>query len=191
MNIVSTLMEVVEKFRSAGIDFVIGGSLASSVWGEERNTRDVDIAALISLSQIDLLDDLFQWPYVLDTASMKESLKLREEFASGQILHGETLDKFDIFLLRNDEYSMTQLARKRLVEFAPGVSFPFASPEDIVVTKLRWFVLGNRVSDKQWNDIVQVLEMQKGSLDEDYMTQWATHFEVLDLLREAQLQVCI
>lgn len=61
--------------------------------------------------------------------------------------------------------------------------------EDIVLVKLRWFELGNRISDKQWNDIVQVLEVQHGNLDEAYLIKWARHFNVLDLLREAQLQV--
>ncbi|MBI1334337.1 MAG: hypothetical protein GC165_15815 [Armatimonadetes bacterium] len=189
MTIFETLFEVVEKLQTAGVDFVIGGSMASSVWGQERNTRDVDIAASLSVEQIDLLEEAFEWPYVIDAELMRESLKGRQEFAAGQILHGETLDKFDIFLLPHDEYSRGQLERKRWVEFLPGKSLPFASPEDIVITKLRWFVLGNKVSDRQWNDIVQVLETQGEDLDEAYMTRWAEHFGVLELLREAQSQV--
>ncbi len=78
-----------------------------------------------------------------------------------------------------------------MVELFPGKEFPIALPEDIVIIKLRWFVLGNRISDKQWNDIVQVLEMQAGNLDEEYLTLWATHFNVLELLRDAQSQIVV
>ena len=78
-----------------------------------------------------------------------------------------------------------------MVELFPGKEFPIASAEDIVITKLRWFVLGNRISDKQWNDIVQVLEVQQGNLDLEYLTRWANYFQVLDLLREAQSQIAI
>ena len=191
MNIFATLIEVAGKLEEAGVEYVIGGSLASSVWGEERATRDVDVAAIFSVSQINKLQELIDWPYIIDGDSMRESLRTREEFASGQILNGETQDKFDLFILRNDEYANCQLQRKRMVELFPGKEFPIASPEDIVITKLRWFVLGNRVSDKQWNDIVQVLEIQDGQLDEDYMTKWATHFDVLDLLKDAQSQIVV
>ena len=189
MNIFATLNEVADKLEEAGIEYMIGGSLASSVWGEERATRDVDVAAIFSASQIDKLQELFDWPYIIDADSMRESLRTRAEFASGQILNGETQDKLDLFILRNDEYANCQLRRKRFVELFPGKEFPIASPEDIVITKLRSFVLGNRVSDKQWNDIVQVLEIQDGQLDEAYMTKWANHFDVLDLLRDAKSQV--
>ena len=191
MSLVQALVEVSEKFDAAGIDYLIGGSLASSVWGQARATRDIDVAAIFSASQIDTLESLIEWPYMIDADSMRESLKTREEFASGQILNGETQDKFYLFILRNDEYANSQLQRKRMVELFPGKEFPIASAEDIVITKLRWFVLGNRISDKQWNDIVQVLEVQQGNLDLEYLTRWANYFQVLDLLREAQSQIAI
>ncbi len=184
-----TLIDVSAMLEKAGVQYIIGGSVASSVWGEERATRDVDIAAIFTSDQIDSLEEQCEWPYIIDAESMRQQLKVREDFASGQILNGETQDKFDLFILRRDDYSLAQLERFYLVELFPGKKFPIASPEDIVITKLRWYDLGNRISDKQWNDIVQVLEIQLGMLDEKYMAQWAAHFGVLELLREAQSQV--
>ena len=63
------------------------------MFGERSEiTHDVDIAALISANQIDQLDELFQWPYVLDTPTMKESLRQREDYVTHWATHFVVLD---------------------------------------------------------------------------------------------------
>jgi hypothetical protein len=190
MSLLDTLLEVSSMLEIAEIPYVIGGSLASSIWGQQRTTHDADLAIFLDELRLQVLESLVKWPYTLDSESIRISLADLSDFASGQILHGETLDKIDLFLLSpHDLYAESQFKHLRMVELAPHRKLPFASPEDTVITKLRWFNLGNRVSDRQWNDIVQVLEIQDGSLDEAYLEKWATHFDLLDLLREAQSQV--
>lgn len=183
------MLEVTSLLEDAEIDFRIGGSLASSLWGQERTTRDADIAAFISEPQLEKLEGLVKWPYIMDARDMRAGIIAAAEFSSGQILHAETLDKIDLFILAEDDYNRVQLQNRRFVEVTVGRSLPFSSPEDSVITKLRWFVLGNRVSDRQWNDIVQVLEMQHGQLDEEYLARWSSHFGVADLFAEAKSQV--
>jgi hypothetical protein len=165
--------------------------LASSVWGQERTTHDADIAVLLNEKQLQILETMVHWPYIMDADSIQSNLLSLKEFASGQILNGETMDKIDLFLLSDNPYTQAQLRNRRYIEVAPDKPLPFSSPEDTVITKLRWFVLGNRVSDRQWNDIVQVLEMQKGDLNEDYLAKWSAYFGILDLLMEAKEQVVV
>jgi hypothetical protein len=188
VSLLTTVVEVTGYLDQAQIEFLIGGSLASSLWGQERTTHDADIAALISVQQFDILEGLIKWPYVIDANDMRASIPPATDFIAGQILHGETLDKIDLFILPDGEYTEAQMQNRRYVEVAPGHSLPFSSPEDIIITKLRLFVLGNRISDRQWNDIVQVLEMQAGQLDDPYLEKWANHFGLFDLLQEAKKQ---
>ncbi len=180
------MLEVSGFLEEAKIEFLIGGSLASSAWGQERTPVDADIAVLFSESKFDALEQLIRWPYVMDTATIRSSLSNLHEFDSGQILHRETLDRVDLFLLSENEYSRSQLRNRRYIEVVPGRSLPFASPEDTVITKLRWFILRNRVSDRQWNDIVQVLEIQEGLLDNAYLDRWCEHFSVTPLFDDAK-----
>lgn len=189
MSLLQTLYEVADLLRQSEIEFLIGGSLASSLWGQERTTHDADVAVMLDVEKLEYLDRIVAWPYVMDTASMRTSLSHPKEFASGQILHGETLDKIDLFLVTNTSYTLEQFARRRYVEVLPGKPLPFASPEDMIITKLRWFVLGNRISDRQWNDVVQVLEIQDGNLDRAYLLKWTAIFGIGDLLEAATLQV--
>lgn len=172
-----------------GIPYMVGGSFASSVWGIPRQTHDLDLAVLLPVESVEPLYEAVRDDYMASLSDMHEARTSREEFRAFQLIHFEETFKLDIFVLRDNEYTGTSFARVRPYHLFPDLAVPFASPEDTIITKLRGFVLGNRVSDKQWNDIVQVLEMQRGSLDEEYMTHWATHFDVLALLREAQTQV--
>ncbi len=62
----------------------------------------------------------------------------------------------------------------------------FASPEDTLLHKLIWYKMGNRVSDRQWGDILGVLKVQGDALDQAYLDQWAPLLDVFTLLVRAR-----
>ena len=53
---------------------------------------------------------------------------------------------------------------------------------------LRWYVLGNRVSERQWLDVLGVLKVQGDSIDREYLTRWARLLDLDELLEEALSQ---
>jgi hypothetical protein len=63
------------------------------------------------------------------------------------------------------------------------------SPEDLLLLKLEWYRMGNEVSDQQWTDILGVLRVQAGQLDEAYLDHWAADLRVADLLARARQEV--
>jgi hypothetical protein len=54
--------------------------------------------------------------------------------------------------------------------------------------KLYWFRLGGEVSERQWDDVLGVLNVQGSALDQVYMKHWADVLAVLDLLQQALLE---
>ncbi|MBW2703155.1 MAG: hypothetical protein JRF33_20205 [Deltaproteobacteria bacterium] len=56
----------------------------------------------------------------------------------------------------------------------------FASPEDVILTKLEWSKLGQ--SERQFRDALSVAQIQGESLDLSYLQHWATQLDVGDLL---------
>lgn len=90
------------------------------------------------------------------------------------IVYMQSVTKFDFFGIAGDAFGMSQLARRRMamVDFLSDVEVPVASPEDIVLAKLRWYDLGGRTSERQWSDILGVLRVQSGKLDWGYIEEW-------------------
>jgi hypothetical protein len=67
----------------------------------------------------------------------------------------------------------------------PTVEFYLASPEDNILNKLDWYRLGGGVSERQWNDVLGVLKVQKNLLDMKYLRHWASELRLVDLLEHA------
>ncbi len=59
------------------------------------------------------------------------------------------------------------------------------SPEDRVAQKLRWFELGERASERQWRDVVEVLRVQGSGLDVAVVHRLAAELGVTELLEKA------
>lgn len=154
-----------------------------------RQTNDADVVIRMTGSNPDALASAFSDPYYVSKEEIASALASSDEFRTIQLLHTGEAFKIDLFLLRDGDFESSELERARRIEIVPNGKVAFYAPENIVIAKLRWYVLGNRVSDRQWNDIVQVLEVQHGKLDDDYLDQWTKHFGVYDLLTNARSQV--
>lgn len=164
-----------------GVDYVVVGSLASGAFGEPRATMDVDILARLTLPMLPRLAKLLGDGFYFDVETAQDALRLGRSF---NVMSNEDVLKFDFFPAGVDAFGTAQLARKRFVDlpFLSEVVVPVASPEDVVLAKLRWYDQGGRSSERQWNDILGVLKVQGGDLDWAHIEEWAPQLGVSDLL---------
>lgn len=182
------LADVSRRLTDQGIRHVVGGSFASSAWGEMRTTNDADIALMVDVSQAAALLTAFSEPYYLTLQQIEDALAEAGAYRMTNAIHMDEGFGIDLFLVRPDPYNLAEFERARKVEVLEGAFVPFAAPEDIVLQKLRWYEAGNRVSDRQWNDIVRVLEFRSRELDYAYLHHWAHELGVEGLLEEALSQ---
>ena len=185
------VVKLLQTLDTLEIPYAVGGSFASSAWGQPRQTRDLDVGVVISLEQVQRLADAVEAEFMMSRSDMEEATLGNAEFRSFQLLHLSELFKIDVFALDPTPYTHQLLARRRSYPMGSGYDAQFLSPEDIVITKLRWYVLGNRVSDRQWNDIVQVLETQWETFDFEHAAKWCEHFGVSDDFQLAKTQVVL
>ena len=60
-----------------------------------------------------------------------------------------------------------------------------ARAEDTILAKLVWYRKGGEVPDRQWHDVLGVIQVQAGRLDSAYLREWAANLRVTDLLVKA------
>lgn len=164
------------------IRYVVGGSVASSVWGEPRATIDLDLMIDGSAEAIaELVDELTETFYV-DREAALEAHRRRGSFNA---IHFDSSIKIDFFMAEEDEIARTQLERRKALEIS-GATLYFYSPEDLVVRKMMWFRSGGEQSERQWRDILGILRTSKELLDDAYLQSAAEKAGVNDLLERAR-----
>lgn len=183
-----TLSQVVDVFESLGIAYHIGGSVASSSHGVLRTTLDVDLVADVRHDHAQPLADALQAEFYIESDDIHQAI---DAGASFNIIHLSTGQKIDIFTLRRNAYDQAAFMRANLLPLDDAEDarvFFIASPEDVILSKLRWYRMGGERSERQWLDVQGVLKVQAGLLDLTYLHKWAAEIGVLDLLQRAMAE---
>ena len=179
---IEVTLKVTQVLESLGIPYLISGSLASTLYGMVRTTQDSDIVAEMRIEHLQSFVSALQGEFYLDEEMIAESIQRHTSF---NIIHRETMFKVDVFIPQPRPFLQSQLIRsqKQTFQFETEVSAKFASPEDTILAKLEWYRLGGEVSERQWRDILGVLNLQGDRLDFQYLHNWAGRMGIQDLLR--------
>ena len=178
------MFKVIEALEQLNSPYLICGSYASSAHGIARATMDIDILAAIPGKQADALAARLQAEFYADELAIRRAIETKRSF---NLIHLDTMFKVDVFISRNDPFDVKQLERRRLeiVQRDPKRSAYVASPEDIILAKLRWYRQTNERSERQWSDVLGVMNVQADKLDFEYLKHWAIELGVADLLEGA------
>lgn len=177
------LSQLTPVLEALGIRYSVVGSLASSARGIYRATADADLLVALAPGQAAKLVAALGPGWYADSEMAERSVRERRAF---NIIHIGTAQKIDIFPAFGD-FHATQMERSTLIPVFPNESaarFSVASPEDVLLGKLRWYRDGGEVSDRQWNDITGLIATNP-ELDFDYTRNWAARLRVEDLLDRA------
>lgn len=180
---VQITQRVVQELEDLKIQYYVGGSLASSLHGIPRATQDVDIIADIALHHIPKLVKALEAEFYIDGDMIKEAIQRRNSF---NLIHYKTMFKVDIFIPKLDTSAQEEMERRQQyqVSDSPQCLLYLASAEDIILNKLQWFKMGGGVSERQWNDVLGVMQIQHKKLDRSYLERAAQQRGVADLLQK-------
>jgi hypothetical protein len=174
------LDKVTQTLDTLGIDYMITGSIASSMQGEPRLSHDIDLVIHLPVAAVPALLKAFPDPeFYLSEESVREALRQRRMF---NLLHVADGDKVDFWILTDEPFDQARFARKRVEEFQ-GMWLKVSSPEDTILKKLSWSkLLGG--SEKQLTDALRVFEVQRDKLDLEYVRHWSAQLGIGDLWQQ-------
>jgi hypothetical protein len=168
------LAKVIRTLEQLGIDYMVTGSIVSSMQGEPRSTHDIDIVVNLHQSKTGALAAAFPPPdYYLDRESVVEAVNVK---GMANLIDTASGDKVDFWLLTETPFDISRFSRK-YIEVSLGMHIPVSSPEDTILMKLRWAKMSGG-SEKQFIDAVRVYEVQFEKLDHEYLREWALKLDI-------------
>lgn len=173
------LKKVIQALEEANIEYMLTGSVVSSLQGEPRSTHDIDMVVAIQKTAAKKLTKTFQSPdFYLDEDAVLTAIDTHGMFNLIDVKEG---DKVDFWILTNEPFDRSRFLRK-YTEDVMGMRMQVSSPEDTILMKLRWVKLSGG-SEKQFTDALRVYEVQLQKLDMAYLDFWANELDIEPLLR--------
>ncbi len=177
------VVAVLGALEAADVPYMIVGSLASNFHGIPRSTRDADFVVELDQGRLQRLGD-----------ELPADLKLQCQ-GSFETVTGTTRYIIDLvnnpfvcelFVLSDDPHDQERFRRRLRVRVLDRVAF-IASPEDMIVTKLRWVHEAFRSKDRE--DIRNIIAVRGAELDWAYLRRWSGEHGTLTLLDEIRESV--
>ncbi|PZO22652.1 MAG: hypothetical protein DCF25_02490 [Leptolyngbya foveolarum] len=165
-------------FENANIPYYITGGVAAIAYGDPRTTRDLDVVIQVPRASIaQLVAALEQNGFYVAGADDVAAGRMK----TLQVTHMETISRADLMIADEDTYTQQQFERRRRYAFPNATEVYLASPEDVIISKLRWGLRSE--SEKQRRDVLAILKVLQGELDYLYIYRWAAEFDLLAIVQ--------
>lgn len=181
------MLQIALLLDALRIPYHVGGSFASSAHGMYRASADFDIVIDPTVDQVEALAKRLDRDFYVSRSAIAEALADRSTFNA---IHHDTSFKLDFFIKGASPFDAVEMERSVSHQFGEpnGLWIRIKSPEDTILRKLHWFRRGGSVSERQWQDVMSILRLNAGQLDDAHLDRWALELEVSDLLHRARLE---
>ncbi|HEY1582166.1 MAG TPA: hypothetical protein VGF73_03590 [Chthoniobacterales bacterium] len=175
MNEIDVVRDISHRFDSAGIPFMLAGSMAMNYYAQPRMTRGIDVVIALSAGEAEHLVTLFQPDYHVSEESVRESLVQESIF---NLIHEQSVIKVDCITRKNSEYRRAEFERRQQISILDFRTF-IVSKEDLIISKLFW--ARDARSERQLGDVKNLLAT---GFDEVYLQRWTRELGLDSLLAE-------
>ncbi len=172
------VVEVIQALNQENVPYMVTGSLATNIYGIARSTLDADLLLSATSDQISQLLGKLRPPLHVDPQMSFETI-------TGTTRHivkvARSKYTIELFYLQPDPHDRTRFERRKTgAPYGQPVWCP--TPEDVIITKLRWSKQGKRTKDV--DDVRNVIAVQGDTLDWEYIHRWCEEHGTRDLLEQ-------
>jgi len=179
MTVSDVMLRVAAALERSRVPFMLVGAFSSNYHGIARSTQDVDIVIELNTPLTGEFGCLLGQDFEAEPQLSFETNTgtQRQEFR----VNG-TVFKVELFRLSDDAFDQQRFQRRKPAMVA-GQQVWFPTPEDVIVMKLRWA----RAKDK--DDVREVMSVQRGKLDWNYIEDWCKRHNSFALMQEIRRTV--
>jgi len=177
-NELEVLKVVIERLESAGIRYMVSGSVAANFYTTPRMTRDIDIVIHVREADTERIYSLFSDEFYADKDMIRDAIREKSMF---NIIHNEGIIKVDFIVRKDTEYRKIEFERRRVIIFE-GIDINIVSAEDLIISKLYW--AKDSLSDFQIRDVRNLLKTVSG-LDILYLQKWVKYLGLEEVYKIA------
>lgn len=176
------VISLVSALDAEGIAYVLVGSFSSNAYGIPRSTKDAGVLGQSDHDIARLLGERLGADFRFEPPMSLETIP---STTKNVIYHKSTVFKIEVFHLSSDAHD-TQRFSRRSRGMLDGVEVWLPSPENVVITKLRWSCGPGRQNDI--DDVADVRAVQTGKLDVTYMRNWCGQHGTLETFEKLMIQ---
>jgi hypothetical protein len=174
---------VIDALESLHVPYMLVGSFASNFYGIPRATQDADFVVQLEKGSLGAIAQRLGPPFRLDP-------QMSFELVTGTTRHVlqvvDTPFHVELFLLGEDPHDEERFRRRRRVTLLGRETF-VPTVEDVIITKLRWSLQGQRRKDV--DDVHNVIAVQAERIAWDYVTAWCDRHGTRELLEQIRKSV--
>lgn len=182
MELYELLQKAVRTCEDLGIPYLVTGSVAAMAYGEPRFTNDIDIVAGIRSEHIPSFLAAFpKEDFYLSEEAIQDAIQRHSQF---NIIHPSSGLKVDVIVRQPTPFDESRFRRAHRIKPTETYEADFSSPEDVIIKKMEFYREGG--SEKHLRDIVSILKINRGTIQETYVTEWADRLGVRHIWDEIQ-----
>jgi len=170
---------IISALDNAGIQFMVVGSLASSLHGNPRFTQDADIVIRPDSRSLEIfLQQIANEEFYVAPETARHALRIQSMF---NVIDAGSGWKVDLIIAPPTDFGEEAFSR-RVSARVLGMDVAVQSAEDTILSKLSWGK--DSGSEMQYRDALSVALQQWKGLDQEYLRRWAAQLDVSELLEK-------
>jgi hypothetical protein len=185
VNLEDAVLAVLATLNRLAVPYMLVGSFSSNTYGIPRATHDADFVVQVEPGGVRRIVEQLGPQFRLEPQITFETTTATTRFVVELTGSAFTIE---FFLLSDDPHDQQRFARRREVEL-PGhrAVATMPSPEDVIITKLRWFKNGRRARD--FDDVRGIVAVRGDRLDWGYLHHWSDLHGTRELLEQVRASI--
>lgn len=167
------LRDVVTRLESAGMDYMLTGSVALNCHAQPRMTRDIDLVVAFFLRDASRIQEVLGPDYYVSPEAAREAVLHQSSFNA---IHEASLIKVDLMVRKLEDYRLHEFARRVRMR-VEGFDLWVVSKEDLILSKLDWARESH--SERQLADVENLIA---SGCDTEYLKTWSAALNLTDML---------